>query len=195
MASGKIWKLPLAIGFWETIRMLFIAKMQTLRRVESLATETYWSRSPFAIGRQGKHDNRYAFKFALVPGSCPVASVPNGDDYLREDFNKRLRRGSIFFTLKVQLFVNDKVTPIEDVSVEWKEADSPFFTIGELYIPRQNLDSLEAQAVALKVNALGFNIWNTIPEIVPIGGANRARPKVYEAVANQRDVNQEDTET
>jgi catalase len=195
MASRKIWELPLAIGLWETIRMLFIAKLQTLRRVKSLATERYWSRAPFALRKKGEKSGGYAFKFALVPGSCPAASVPNGDDYLREDFNKRLRRGAIFFEFRVQLFVNDEVTPIEDVSVEWKEVDSPFFTIGELYIPPQNLDSFEAQAMALKINDLAFNIWNRIPEIVPIGGANRARPKAYEAVANQREANQEDTET
>jgi hypothetical protein len=53
MAAGKLWMFPkliCSLGFFETIRILKTVVRQSSRPVESLATEAFWSRAPFAFG-------------------------------------------------------------------------------------------------------------------------------------------------
>ncbi len=177
MASGKLLMFPKLIGslgLFETIRILKTVIRQSSRPVESLATEAFWSRAPFAFGNT-------ALKYAIFPAESTTVSVEKGPDYLRQDFIERLNLGPVVYDFKVQLFVNEKVTPIEDGVIEWKESDSPFVTIGQLYIPQQDLTSEEAQAAEKEVNAMAFNPWNTIKQIRPLGSLNRARKLVYKA--------------
>jgi hypothetical protein len=109
-----------------------------------------------------------------------------GESYLKEDFIERLLRKSITFDFKVQRYVNEVKTPIEDGTVEWKESDAPFEAIAQLVIPQQDLRTAGARETEILVDNLDFNPWNTTEEFRPLGNLNRARRTVYQASADYR---------
>ncbi len=163
-----------ALGPRETLRMLRAVRAAS-RRIESLATESYWSRAPFELGTQ-------AVKFKLVAAAALDGRGANGGpDYLREDLARRLRAGPLTFPFQIQRFVDERTTPIEDGTVEWQESDSQPETIAELVLPQQDLTG-EADAL---VEKLTFTPWNTT-SIRPLGSLNRARKLVYAASAERR---------
>ena len=75
----------------------------------------------------------------------------------------------------MQLFVNEKVTPIEDHSVEWDPSPSPFIPVAELTVPQQD-ETLPDNDLSRMV----FNPWNKIDVFEPLGSLNRARQGVYQ---------------
>jgi hypothetical protein len=185
MAGSKL-LLPLrllfGIGPFETLRIFKTILASAFRTVTSLAAERYWSRAPVLCGHA-------ALKYQLVPGAgTDSGPEPNKIDpnYLRSEFVTRLAKGPVVFDFKVQMFVDEKQTPIEDGAVEWLESASPPVTIAQLVIPRQDLDSAAAQAVASAVDQLEFNPWHTTAEFRPLGSLNRARQMVYTASADHR---------
>ena len=172
-------KLLGGLGLGETWRMIQ-ALMKESRKIDSLATDQFWSRAPYRFGP-------YAVKFTLQPfGSTPGSSAALGESYLKEDFIERLLRGPITFDFKVQRYVDEVKTPIEDGTVEWKESDAPFEAIAQLVIPKQDLRTASAKEAEILVDNLDFNPWNTTEEFRPLGNLNRARRTVYQASANYR---------
>jgi hypothetical protein len=162
------------LGPRETVRMLRSLR-RALRRAESLAEESYWSRAPFLLG-----DAPVKFKLA------PAATASGGDnergpDCLRDDLADRLRAAALVFPFQAQRFVDERTTPIEDGAAEWKESDSPPVTIAELVLPQQELTNADGALV----EAMAFTPWNT-NGIRPLGSLNRARKLVYEASASRR---------
>jgi hypothetical protein len=83
----------------------------------------------------------------------------------------------------VQRYVNADRTPIEDGTVEWKEADAPLVTIARLIIPAQELDASDEA----EIDGYSFNPWNaSLDDFRPLGSMNRARRLVYSASAKMR---------
>lgn len=160
------------VGFFETVRMMKTVIRQTARKVKSLSTETYFSRSPYAFGD-------YAVKFQLTPSSSADANFEPSDSYLRDDIVERLKKGPVVFDFQVQYFLDEGSTPIEDGSVEW--SSSPLITIAQLVIPQQDLSTAQAAADQKAVESLEFNPWNTTAGFRPLGSLNRARRLVYQA--------------
>jgi catalase len=103
------------------------------------------------------------------------------DHYLREKLREGLEEGEVKFDFCVQLFVDEKRTPIEDAFIEWKESDSPPLPIATLIIPRQELDAQLQE----HMERMAFNPWNT-DELTPLGLINLARKNVYDASAVYR---------
>jgi Catalase len=172
-------KLLLGLGLSETIRMVQ-ALQRDSRKIDSLATDQFWSRAAYKFGP-------YAMKFTLQPSSStPGGSAPSGESYLKEEFTQRLLKGPITFDFRVQRYVDEATTPIEDGTVEWKESDAPFETIAQLVIPQQDLRTAAAQEAEALVDNLEFNPWNTTDDFRPLGNLNRARRTVYQASANYR---------
>jgi Catalase len=172
-------KLLLGLGLSETIRMVQ-ALQRDSRKIDSLATDQFWSRAPYKFGP-------YAVKFTLQPSSStPGGSALSGESYLKEEFTQRLLKGPITFDFRVQRYVDEATTPIEDGTVEWKESDAPFETIAQLVIPQQDLRTAAAQEAEALVDNLEFNPWNTTDDFRPLGNLNRARRTVYQASANYR---------
>ena len=106
---------------------------------------------------------------------------PQKDHYLSEKLREALRDGEVRFEFCIQLFVDEKRTPIEEAYIEWKESDSPPIAIATLMIPQQNLDSQLQQ----DIEQMAFNPWNT-NEFTPLGLINLARKNVYGASASHR---------
>lgn len=168
---------------WE-VRHLIIA-LKTLSPAPASPVETtYNSIAPFKLG---PHNIKY--RVIPTPESCPAYAIPkpNTDlpNFLRSALYQQLSldRMPACFALQVQRQNPDYYMPIEDPSVEWDEKIAPFETVADIRLPAQDFDSSEQN---LFCDNLSFNPWHALPEHRPIGGINRLRKAVYEAVSVYR---------
>jgi hypothetical protein len=168
---------------WE-IRHLLIA-LQTLSPAPATPLATrYNSIAPFKLG-----PNASKYRVIPSPQNCPRYAPPaqNQDlpNFLRNALYQQLSvdRVDACFALQVQLQDPTQYMPIEDPSVEWDEAISPFITVANIRVPAQDFDSTEQN---LFCDNLSFNPWQALPEHRPLGGINRLRKSVYEAVSVYR---------
>ncbi|MFI7503287.1 peroxidase family protein [Streptomyces sp. NPDC049687] len=176
-------KLPLSVGWSTATRMRRNVSAGARRPVRSLALETYWSRGAILWGEAGP------VRYQLRPAaSAPGAPDPSrtDPDYLRRELARRLQRADVVFDVCVQRYVDGRRTPIEDGAVEWREEDAPAVPVAILTIPRQELDTAAARAVASRIDQLAFNPWNTTGAFRPLGNLNRARKAAYEASSAHR---------
>lgn len=168
---------------WE-IRHLIIALKTLSPAPETPVATTYNSIAPFKLG---EHNIKY--RVISQPEACPQYQLPeqNQDlpNFLRNALYQQLSldRVPACFALQVQRQNADYYMPIEDPSVEWSEAISPFETVATIKVPAQDFDSREQN---LFCDNLSFNPWHALPEHRPIGGINRLRKAVYEAVSIYR---------
>lgn len=168
---------------WE-IRHLIIALKTLSPAPETPVATTYNSIAPFKLG---EHNIKY--RVIPQPEACPDYQLPeqNQDlpNFLRNALYQQLSldRVPACFALQVQRQNAEYYMPIEDPSVEWSEAISPFETVATIKVPAQDFDSREQN---LFCDNLSFNPWHALPEHRPIGGINRLRKAVYEAVSIYR---------
>ncbi|MBX9756275.1 MAG: catalase family protein [Pseudomonadaceae bacterium] len=168
---------------WE-IRHLLIA-LQTLSPApETPLATTYNSIAPFKLG-----PNASKYRVIPSPQGCPAYAPPaqNQDlpNFLRNALYQQLSVDRVDACLALQVQLQDPAhfMPIEDPSVEWDEALSPFITVANIRVPAQDFDSREQN---LFCDNLSFNPWQALPEHRPLGGINRLRKSVYEAVSVYR---------
>lgn len=168
---------------WE-IRHLIIA-LQTLSPApETPVATTYNSIAPFKFG---PHNIKY--RVIPDPANCPPYELPkqNNDlpNFLRSALYQQLSldRVPACFVLQVQRQNSEHYMPIEDPSVEWSETISPFETVATIKVPAQDFDDREQNQFC---DNLSFNPWHALPEHRPIGGINRLRKAVYEAISVYR---------
>ena len=147
----------------------------------SLATTRYFSASPIRFGD-------YAVHYALTPHARPDAGAKAGTsaDYLADELAARLRGGPVVYDFQVQFFVDEAKTPIEDASVEWKEADAPFVTVARLTLPRQDVASDAGRRLAVQVEGFSFDPWHAVEELRPLGNIMRARNVAYRVSTGER---------
>ena len=168
---------------WE-IRHLLIA-LQTLSPApETPLATSYNSIAPFKLG-----PNASKYRVIPTPANCPSYTPPaqNRDlpNFLRNALYQQLSvdRIDACFALQIQLQDPTQYMPIEDPSVEWDEALAPFVTVANIRVPAQDFDSREQN---LFCDNLSLNPWHALPEHRPLGGINRLRKSVYEAVSVYR---------
>ena len=176
-------------GFKEARRILgvFLAPIISFKPYQE---NTYWSRTSYKFGEQSV---RYLIRPAAGMKTSStgqqlagvVRSLLQGsgakENYLREKLGNGLRAEDVCFDFCIQLFVDEKRTPIEDAYIEWKESDSPPIPIATLILPKQEID-LQLQK---DMEYMAYNPWNT-GEFTPLGLINLARKKVYDASATNR---------
>lgn len=168
---------------WELRHLIIALKTLSPAPASPVAT-TYNSIAPFKYGP-------YNIKYRVVPdpASCPQYQLPaqNHDlpNFLRSALYQQLSldRVPACFALQVQRQNPSYYMPIEDPSVQWSEDLSPFETVATITIPAQDFDTREQN---LFCDNLAFNPWHALPEHRPIGGINRLRKAVYEAVSVYR---------
>ncbi len=170
-------RLLFGLGPFELIRVARVLMNGTKRKVNSLATEQYWSRGPYKWGD-------FAVRFTIRPSAdtSEVSSEHRSSDYLRNDLIQRLNDGPIIFDFEIQPFTGE-TTPIEDNAKPW---DSEFIKVAELILPQQNLTLAENRARELVIDEMEFNPWHTTNEFRPLSSLNRARKQVYHASAHYR---------
>ncbi len=174
---------PLRFFFpgWNPFRFrlheLFAARAITGRVVSNPLDVQYWTMTPLL--------------FADIPcklSARPVAS-PNsfaertGRDFLRRNLAMTLAAGERVFEICVQLQADPKAMPVEDPTIIWPEDRAPFVPVARLTLPRQDLDTSERDAFG---EALSFTPWHGLDAHRPLGGINRVRRVVYEAISKLR---------
>jgi hypothetical protein len=73
--------------------------------------------------------------------------------------------------------------PVEDPTVMWPEALSPFVPVARITIPRQVFDTPDRIAFG---EDLSFTPWHGLDAHRPLGGINRVRRVVYETISRLR---------
>ncbi|EXF95453.1 catalase [Pseudomonas fluorescens HK44] len=168
---------------WQ-VRHLFIA-LATLAPAPASPTQTtYFSVSPYKFGTANAK-----FRVAPDPDSCPGYTLPAQNqalpNFLRSALNQQLSTDRVpaCFVLQIQRQDPTRYMPIEDTSIEWRESDAPFETVARIRIPAQDFDT---PALNLECDNQSFNPWFGLEAHRPIGGINRLRKAVYEAVSDYR---------
>ena len=168
---------------WE-LRHLIIALKTLAPAPQSPVASSYNSIAPFKLGPLN-------IKYRVVPSpqNCPPYRLPEPNtampNFLRSALYQQLSLDQVpaCFELQVQRQDPDHYMPIEDTSVQWSESISPFVSVATVTVAPQDFDSLEQN---LFCDNLSFNPWHALPEHRPIGGINRLRKSVYEAVSAYR---------
>ena len=139
----------------------------------------YWSLTPYLLGETGP------MKYSARP--CAAAPSEKTDrkkpDFLRNAMSARLKSGGACFEFLVQLRADPSREPVEDPTVEWSEKASPFRKVATIDIPAQRFESPAQQKFC---EDLSMNPWHALPEHRPLGGINRVRKVVYEAISKLR---------
>lgn len=168
---------------WQ-VRHLFVA-LSTLSPPPASPTQTtYFSVSPYKFGNANAK-----FRVAPDPDSCPRYDLPKQNqalpNFLRSALNQQLSSDRVpaCFILQIQRQNPASYMPIEDTSIEWRESDAPFETVARITVPPQDFDTPEQN---LQCDNQSFNPWFGLEAHRPIGGINRLRKAVYEAVSDYR---------
>jgi hypothetical protein len=137
----------------------------------------YWSMTPLLFG-----------DVPCKVSARPVAAAAtfadrSGPDVLRLNLARSLAAGERVFEFCVQRQADPKAMPVEDPTIVWSEARSPFIPVARLTLPRQELDTAERRAFG---EILSFTPWHGLDAHRPLGGINRVRRVVYEAISRLR---------
>ncbi len=156
------------------------ALIESLQRTDDVLTLRYWSQTPY---RLGPHVVKYSAR--PVSRGTPPAMVGSGSspDFLRETLAARLATEPAEFEFLVQKRTDPASMPIEDATIEWDEARAPFARVATIVIPVQRFESAAQMRLAEQIS---YTPWHTLPEHEPLGGINRTRRVVYEAVSRVR---------
>ena len=146
--------------------------------------ETYFSQVPFLYGL-------YMAKWAVVPVSPELIALkdapvdlrarPHG---LRDAVNDFFASQAAEWELRVQLCTDLKTMPIEDASVEWPQAESPFVAVARISVAPQTAWDPERSAAIDE--DLSFDPWRGLAAHRPLGSINRVRRAAYAASAAAR---------
>lgn len=174
-------KLLLRFGPLRGIRLLRKLLAGMSAPMVSVATTAYYSALPIQFGP-------YAVHYAFVPHAKegPGAKQGTTPEHVAEELAARLAKGAVVYDLRLQFFRDDQATPIEDASVEWKEADAPFVTVARLTLAQQDVATPRAKAVAAFVEKLSFDPWHALVELRPLGNMMRARNAAYRHSTQER---------
>lgn len=166
--------LSLNIADWE-LRGLTTLLAMISHEVANPLDARYFSTTPYKLGAG-------AVKYSARPcGTPPEPTIPSNPSptYLREALQSSLRSREACFEFLVQPQTDARAMPIEDPTVEWSEAKSPFVKVATLRIPAQTFDTTEQNAAC---ENLTYTPWHSLEAHRPLGGINRARKAVYRAI-------------
>lgn len=131
------------------------------------AHETFFSAAPLACGP-------YAVRVRLTPAGDPGPADPAASQDWGADMLGRLARGPLTYTLALQPYVNERITPIEDASVDWP---TPYTDVATLTLPTRTTG--QDPAWTSEVENAVFDPWAALADHRPLGDVMRARKVVY----------------
>jgi hypothetical protein len=156
------------------------ALVASLQRTDDVLSLRYWSQTPYRLGP-------HVVKYSARPVGRGTAGGPvrpgSSPDFLRETMAVRLATEPAAFEFLVQRRTDPASMPIEDATIEWDEARAPFARVATITIPVQRFESEAQMRLAEQIS---YTPWHTLPEHEPLGGINRTRRVVYEAVSRVR---------
>lgn len=173
---------PLALGW----RGISIAREIAASTIASPLETRYWSSVP---SRLGVGPTRLAVKYSARPCSPGTSAIPADPDpnYLRAQMAKALGERDACFDFLVQTRSGSSMS-VEDSRIEWTEAEAPFVKVATLTIPRQTFDTADQDALC---EDQSFTPWHATEEHRPLGGVNRVRRVVYDAISTYRHASNE----
>ncbi|HIK08088.1 MAG TPA: catalase family protein [Trichormus sp. M33_DOE_039] len=150
------------------------------KRVGNPLLIQYWSMAPFRFG-----ERIVKFSVKSQQPEQPPATLPESDNYLREAIVQYLTgdQKEAYFDFLIQFYVDEEKTPVENLSQEWEESDSPLIKVATIRIPSQTFDFEERKRLD---EGMFFTPWHTIPEHEPVGSVNLSRKKLYSELAKAR---------
>lgn len=144
---------------------------------------TYYTQSAF---RYGDH----VAKLRLAPATDEMRALVEQEvsrndppGVLRDWVSAFMAHSPARYTLDVQLRTSDDM-PVEDASVEWDEAVSPYRTVAVVDLPPQETYSPARRVYADDV--LGGRPWWGLSAHRPLGSINRVRRRAYEELGAWR---------
>ncbi|MET0270299.1 MAG: catalase family protein [Sphingomonas sp.] len=144
-------------------------------------SESYFSQAPIRFGD-------HVAKLAAVPVAPAQLALadwrldPHADeDGFRHAAVAYFRDNDAVYEIKAQLWVDEEKQPIEDASVDWPVALSPYRTIATLRLPAQDAYSAARQRYFDEV--LTFRPAHSLAAHRPLGSVMRARLQVYAALS------------
>jgi hypothetical protein len=142
------------------------------RPFSGFATERFHSAAPIACGP-------YAARVRLLPASS--TAVPGAAEDWAADVARRLSAGDLAFDLQLQFFTDERVTPIEDASVDWLESEAPYQTVARLVVARRDDADPADEELQRRIEGAVFDPWQALAAHRPLGDVMRARKVVYHA--------------
>jgi hypothetical protein len=184
----------LSLSFKDKLRVfrtLALVQVQAHQKIEPYQQLRYGSNTPF---RHGPID---VVKYSATPleDNSAQALRRNNSNALQDELVRHLNEdgNASAFDFGVQFLDADRMTYwgkrhdanfwTENASVEWKEAEAPFHTVGRLtLLPKSQLPPDGADAISFDVTG------NATPDSAPVGSINRARQQgeVASRVARMR---------
>jgi catalase len=147
------------------------------KTVKNLLNIQYWSMSPYRFGDG-------ACKYSTRPVGPESPYVATDDpNFLRRNLVRHLAERDAEFDFMVQLRARPETMPIEDSTIEWNETDAPFVPVARITIPKQVFDT---PAQMMFCENLSFSPWHCVDAHRPLGGLNRLRRVIYEAISRLR---------
>lgn len=152
--------------------------LTSLKKFSNPLQMRYWSSTPYLFGTT-------AVKYSAIPHVASPDSIPDypEPDYLRLAMMRQLATGDARFDFCVQLQTDADRMPIEDPGKAWRESDSAFRKVASIRILQQQFDSQQQTNFG---ENLSFTPWHSLPAHRPLGGINRARKIVYDAISTFR---------
>jgi hypothetical protein len=142
--------------------------------------DPYYSQAPLRYGQ-------YVAKIAVFAVSPEILALGDGPlelddpDVFRHATTAFMRTHEARFELRVQLCTQLSSMPVEDASVEWPEAESPYVAVARLTFPAQEAHS-EPRAAYFN-DVLSFRPAHSLAAHRPLGSIMRARLKTYQALS------------
>jgi hypothetical protein len=155
-----------------------LLRAATAKKPDSPLRIQYWSQTPYKLGGP-------AARYTARPDLSLVPAPPNSNskDRLREAMAAHLASREARFDFLVQIQTDPVAMPVEDPTVVWDERRSPFRKVATIVIPPQHCDTPERTTFC---ENLSYTPWHSLPAHRPLGGINRARRIVYEAISRRR---------
>jgi hypothetical protein len=177
-----------AAGLWSlafkdklrVLRTLALVQVQAHQRIRPYQQLRYGSNVPF------KHGAGDAVKYSATPlAGNPAQPLQRGNaNALQDELRRHLTEDGTMssFEFGVQFLDADRMTYwgkrhdpnfwTENASLDWKESEAPFHTVGRLTLLSNSQLSPEADS------AISFDVTgNATPDSTPIGSINRARQR------------------
>ncbi|GJE54430.1 MULTISPECIES: catalase family protein [Methylobacterium] len=146
--------------------------------------ESYFSQAPIRFGD-------YVAKLGAVPVAPAQRALESwqldpkqDEDGFRHAAVAYFSENEAVYELKAQLWADRDKQPIEDASVDWPVAISPYRTIATLRLPRQ--DAYSPERVRYFDEVMTFRPAHSLAAHRPLGSVMRARLQVYQALSRFR---------
>ncbi len=166
-------------GLFKGLKQVRALQKSVSRPFSGFASEAFHSAAPICVGP-------YAAKVRLLPARA--SGLPGAAADFGAEVKRQLEAGPLTWSLQLQFFVSDELTPIERADVKWPESEAPFVTVAKLTAKPQPLEGEAAAQRSARVEQAKFDPWNALQEHRPLGDVMRARKVAYYASQQTRGV-------